>query len=219
MFSVLADGPGRYRLGDGTGVDAGWIHGKTIGFRGLRSEAEAIVAASAGWRTLQSLLRREYAAWPRQEVDWERLRFVHDGAHEWVSDGRIPLARVYRTDRGAAHARHDVAATAGSARQLAVEFVVPSWMDEEAVIPLAHALWNALAPLLGNRLPHDLITTAAPTASPEPHRRYDDVHHSRFPQSATTSHEHLAGERHDERSAFASPDRRTEARARVRAAS
>ena len=94
MFSVLSDGPGRYRLEDGTGTDAGWIHGNAIGFRGLRNEAEAIVAASAGWRTLQSLLHREYAAWPRQEVNWELLRFVNDGAHEWVSDGRIPLARL-----------------------------------------------------------------------------------------------------------------------------
>ena len=162
MFSVLADGPGRYRLGDGTGVDAGWIRGRSIGFRGLHSESEAIVAASAGWRTLQSLLRREYAAWPRQEVDWERLRFVHDGAHEWVSDGRIPLARVYRTS-GTARGRHDVPVTIEPAGRLAVEFVVPSWMDVDAVVPLAHALWQVLAPLLG-KTSHD--TRAARHASP-----------------------------------------------------
>src|SRR5215211_3568437 len=106
MFSVLADGPGRYRLEDGTGVAAGWIRGKSIGFRGLRNEAEAIVAASAGWRTLQSLLRREFATWPRQEVDWERLRFVSDSAHEWVSDGRIPLARLCRAGYGAEDSRN-----------------------------------------------------------------------------------------------------------------
>jgi len=157
MFSVLADGPGRYRLGNGTSVDAGWIRGRSIGFRALRSESEAIVAASAGWRTLQSLLRREFAAWPRQEVDWERLRFVHDGAHEWVSDGRIPLARVYRTS-GTARVRHDVPATVEPAGQLAVEFVVPSWMHVDAVVPLAHALWQVLAPLLG-KTSHDTRAT------------------------------------------------------------
>jgi hypothetical protein len=105
MFSVLEEAPGRYRLGNGPGGDAGWIRGKAIGFRGLRNEAEAIVAASAGWRTLQSLLHREYSTWPRQEVG-------------------------------------------GPARRLAVEFVVPAWMSDESVIPLAHALWHVLAPLL-----------------------------------------------------------------------
>jgi hypothetical protein len=158
MFSVLSDGPGRYRLEDGTGTDAGWIHGNAIGFRGLRNEAEAIVAASAGWRTLQSLLHREYAAWPRQEVNWELLRFVNDGAHEWVSDGRIPLARLHRSNHGAAHDRLHVADADGPARQLAVEFVVPSWMEEEAVVPLAHALWHAIAPLLG-RTSHETRVT------------------------------------------------------------
>ena len=150
MFSVLTDGPRRYRLVDGTGADAGWIRGKSIGFRGLGSEAEAIVAASAGWRALQSRLHREDATWPRQDVDWERLRFVHDGAYEWVSDGRIPLARLYRTRRAAAHGLYEAAA-AGPARQLAVEFVAPSWMSDESMIPLAHALWHVLAPLLGKK--------------------------------------------------------------------
>jgi hypothetical protein len=149
MFSVLADGPGRYRLEDGTGADAGWIRGKSVGFRGLRNEAEAIVAASAGWRTLQSLLHREYAAWPRQEVNWERLRFVNDGAHEWVSDGRIPLARIYRTTHAAARGSDDVVTTHRPTHQLAVEFVVPSWMGADSMIPLAHALWHVLAPLVG----------------------------------------------------------------------
>ncbi len=149
MFSVLSDGPRRYRLENGAGANAGWIRGRAIGFRGLRNEAEAIVAASAGWRTLQDVLRREYAAWPRQEVDWERLRFVNDGAHEWVSDGRIPLARVTHSSRGIAHGLGDAAAVSSPNREYAVEFVVPSWTSEECVVPLAHALWHVLAPLLG----------------------------------------------------------------------
>ena len=120
MFSVLADGAGRYQLGDGTGADAGWIRGRAIGFRGLRNDAEAIVAASAGWRTLQRFLHREEAAWPRPEVDWERLRFVSDGAHEWVSDGRIPLARICRARSGAACSGGERIAENGSAGPLAV---------------------------------------------------------------------------------------------------
>ena len=131
MFSVREDGPRRYQLTDGTGAELGWIRGRAIGFRRFRNRTDAIAAASAGWRSLQSLLRRQYAAWPRQVVAGQVLRFVHDGAHEWVSDGRIPLARVQRL-----------------AHDLAVEFVVPSWMDDEAMIPLAHALRDAVAPWL-----------------------------------------------------------------------
>jgi hypothetical protein len=186
MFSVLADGPGRYRLEDGTGADAGWIRGKSIGFHGLRNEAEVIVAASAGWRTLQSVLHREYAAWPRQDVDWERLRFVSDGAYQWVSDGRVPLARVYRTRHAATHAHDDVAIAAWPTRRLAVEFVVPSWMPEDSMTPLAHALWHALTPLLG-QMSSDVI-------HPEAHRRFDHVYHSAFHRDAGRRHQHAVTE-------------------------
>jgi hypothetical protein len=95
------------------------IRGKSIGFRGLRNEAEVIVAASVGWRTLQSLLHREYAGRPREEVNWERLRFVNDGAYEWVSDGRIPLARVFRASHAAALGSDDAVTTYPPRRQLA----------------------------------------------------------------------------------------------------
>ena len=175
MFSVLSDGPGRYRLEDGTGADAGWIRGKAIGFSGLRNEAEAIVAASAGWRTLQSVLHREYAAWPRQDVDWERLRFVHDGAYEWVSDGRIPLARLYRTRHAAAHGLAAVATAAWPTRRLAVEFVVPAWMHEDSMVPLAHALWHVLAPLLGERSHTRGVIRHAPHAASLPSAQWSDA--------------------------------------------
>ena len=181
MFSVLSDGPRRYRLEDGAGANAGWIRGRAIGFRGLRNEAEAIVAASAGWRTLQSVLRHEYAAWPRQEVAWERVRFVNDGAHEWVSDGRIPLARLRRPSHGALDSRDEASAAAGSTRQFAVEFVVPSWLDEEAVIPLAHALWHVLAPLLGET--SRTISSIGHVAKNESAARDDDPRAPRLSRS------------------------------------
>jgi hypothetical protein len=198
MFSVLADGPGRYRLEDGTGADVGWIRGRSIGFRGLRNEAEVIVAASAGWRTLQSVLHREYAAWPRQEVDWERLRFVSDGAYQWVSDGRIPLARVYRTRHPAVQADDVVAAAAWPRRRLAVEFVVPSWMHEDSMTPLAHALWHVLTPLLGQR--------SSDVIHPEAHRRFEHVYHSPFHSDALTRHQHAVTERHEQRAPSLPPD-------------
>ena len=148
MFSVLADGPLRHRLSDGTGADLGWIRGRAIGFRGLRSESDAIAAASAGWRSLQTLLHRACARWPRRTVEWERVRFVHDGAHEWVSDGRIPLARMQRVPRRLVDTDDGAASGVAPAQLLAIEFVVPSWMDEAALIPIAHALRNVLAAFL-----------------------------------------------------------------------
>lgn len=191
MFSVLAEGPRRFRLENGTGSNAGWIRGKSIGFRGLRNDAEAIVAASAGWRTLQSLLHGEGAARPRQKVDWEHLRFVNDGAYEWVSDGRMPLARVYRTGHGTVRTGDDVAGAGGSKPELAIEFVVPTWMSDESVIPLAHALWHALAPLLGEttydasatrRASHRARLPSAPTYPPAV--RLTGSLHSTAPESA-----------------------------------
>lgn len=148
MCSVLADGPRRHRLADGTGADVGWIRGRAIGFRGLRNKSDVMAAASAGWRSLQTLLHRQYARWPRQVVDWERLRFVHDGAHEWVSDGRIPLARVQRLPLPIVDAQTEGDSGRALETDLAVEFVVPAWMDEGAMIPIAHVLRNVLAPLL-----------------------------------------------------------------------
>jgi hypothetical protein len=162
MFSVFADGPRRHRLVEGAGADVGWIRGRAIGFRGFRNKAEAIAAASAGWRSLQTLLHREYASWPRQVVEWENLRFVHDGAHEWVSDGRIPLARLQRVPR---EVEDDRAPVAAAAHELAVEFVVPSWIDEGAMIPIAHALRHVLAPLL--RVDVEAATRARPAPHPE----------------------------------------------------
>lgn len=167
MFSVLADGPRRHRLTDGTGAELGWIRGRAIGFRGLRNKSEAIAAASAGWRSLQTLLHREYASWPREVVDWENLRFVHDGAHEWVSDGRIPLARLQRIGRRVEDAQTERSAGTTSTHELAVEFVVPSWTDEAAMIPIAHVLRNVLAPLLRGAAEMAIETCPAP----EPRRR------------------------------------------------
>ena len=186
MFSVLADGPRRYRLSDGSGAELGWIRGRAIGFRGFRSKSDVIAAASAGWRSLQFLLRRQFAEWPRQVVEWEQLRFVHDGAHEWVSDGRIPLARVQRMSQPVG-----VGEAGGSAPELAVEFVVPAWMDEGAMVPIAHVLRNVLAPLPRRDVSSGLTSL---------HGEHDNGHHDHAQLAAPTT-----------------PYRRAASRSRVRA--
>jgi hypothetical protein len=137
MFTVIADGDGRYRLEDARGAQVGWIRGRAIGFQGMRSEAAAISAVGAAWNPLQASLRRQYAGRPRDEAALDRLRLAHDGAYEWVTDGRVPLARLHRpaADRAAA--------------TFAVELVLPSYTSEGAAIAVAQFVGSALSAHLG----------------------------------------------------------------------
>src|SRR3712207_3683092 len=96
MIRVLGDGEQRHRLEDAEGCLIGWIRRRAVGFRGFASERHAITAAVDGWRALEGVLRREYPGWPRFQPAFDELRTVHDGAHEWISDGRTPLARLVR---------------------------------------------------------------------------------------------------------------------------
>jgi hypothetical protein len=150
MFSIFADGPGRFRFEDDRGAEVGWIRGRAIGFSGIHDESGAMVAASIGWRALQSLLRREDATLSRDEVDWQHLRLVHDGAYEWVSDGRVPLARLLRSSDTECDGHDGIAGAARPPCRLALEFVVPAWVADHSMIPFADALRHVLAPLLWN---------------------------------------------------------------------
>jgi hypothetical protein len=133
MIRVLADGEQRHRLEDAEGRLIGWIRRRAIGFRGFASERDAITAAVDGWRALESVLRREYAGWPRFAPALDELHLVHDGAHQWISDGRTPLARLVRPP-----------ADAASDQSFAIEFVLPSYASEGVAIAAAHAVARAL---------------------------------------------------------------------------
>jgi hypothetical protein len=164
MISVLADGESCYRLQDPTGADVGWIRGRAIGFHGPWSEAQAIAAAAAGWPTFQCMLQRTFAGWPKPAVALDRLRVVHDGAYEWVSDGRVPVARLDRATSSAAafefvrdaepadtHGADDAADTIRlGAGRLAIQFVLPTFASEGVAISIAQVLGNALAPHLAS---------------------------------------------------------------------
>jgi hypothetical protein len=133
MVRILADGEQRHRLEDADGNHIGWIRRRAVGFRAFASESSAVAAAVVAWRALESVLRREYAGWPRFEPALDELRLVHDGAHEWISDGRTPLARLVRPP-----------ADAMSDASFAIEFVLPSYATEGVVIAAAQIMTRAL---------------------------------------------------------------------------
>ena len=131
MLRILADGDARYRLEDAAGAHVGWIRGRALGFLGPRSDAEAMAAVAAAWPSFDAALERHFAGWPREAVALDQLRTVHDGAYEWVSDGRRPLARLIRPP-------------ADGHGALGIEFVLPSYASEGVVISVAPVVANAL---------------------------------------------------------------------------
>ena len=133
MVKILADGEQRHRLEDADGNRIGWIRRRAIGFGGFQSERDAMAAAVDAWRGLESVLRRAYTGWPRFKPALDALRLVHDGAHEWISDGRTPLARLIRPPA-------DAAADAS----LAIEFVLPSYASEGVAIAAAQVIAREL---------------------------------------------------------------------------
>ena len=136
MIKVFADGENTHRLEDAEGRRIGWIRGRVIGFRGVRSEDEARTAVVAAHGPLDTSLRQHFPGWPQHTPSLARTRVVMDGAYEWIADGSHPLARLHRpvreSDRGL----------------FALEFVLPSYASEGVAMSVAQVLGNALRPYL-----------------------------------------------------------------------
>jgi hypothetical protein len=147
MITVLADGEGRHRLEDAAGSPIGWVHGRAIGFGGVRSADQALAMTVVAWPRLEAVLRRHYFGRPRDEPAWEQLRLAHDGAYEWVTDGQRPLARLRRPP---ADRREG---------DFALEFVLPTYATEGVVVAAAQVVGTAL-------LPHLRGTSGVPPAEP-----------------------------------------------------
>ena len=145
MVKVITEDDHRYRLEDDAGRDIGWILHRVIGFRGFGDEAEAINAAFDAWCALETLLGRVDRTRRQTTVAREKLRLVHDGSAEWVSDGRVPLARVQRPDR-----------TRSRNPSFAIELQLPSHATDG--LRIAAALY--LAQVLQPHLPADGIAAA-----------------------------------------------------------
>jgi hypothetical protein len=130
MLHLLPDGDRRYRLVDGDGREVGWIRGRAVRFLGFLSEEEMVTAATRAWKALQAVLadavdRAADGSLTRQ------LRLVHDGAYEWISDGTIPMARVFRS-------------RSPGDSSMAIELVMPSYADEQLAKSAAMAIASAL---------------------------------------------------------------------------
>lgn len=132
MLRILPDGERRYRLIDGDGREVGWIRGRAVRFLGFLSEAEMVVAVRKAWRALQAVLARAVGRATDGALP-EQLRVVHDGAYEWISDGIIPIARIFRSK--------------SSDSSLAIELVIPSPADEQLARSAALAIAAALNPM------------------------------------------------------------------------
>ena len=132
MLRVMEMGEGIHRIEAPDGAVVGWIRGRTVAFRGFADVDAAIDAAGPASAALEKVLRRQYPGWPHYEVAREKLRLVHDGAYEWVSDGSAPIARLIRP-------REDRDEDYG------LEFALPSYASEGVAISAAQSLWLALS--------------------------------------------------------------------------
>ena len=131
---VLPDGENRYRLTGEDGRELGWIRGRAVRFLGFASADHVMAVAQRAWHALQAVLRREGAAQRRETGVLGALRLVHDGAYEWISDGRIPVARLHRPTR------------VGRQASFAIELVVPSNASHRLPIAAARAIADAVEP-------------------------------------------------------------------------
>ncbi len=134
MVVVLAHGEDSYRLVNSAGADIGWIRQKAVGFGGFDSEAAAIAAALEGGRALALCLKREFGIRHPALSDEPRLSKVHDGAYEWVADGKVPIARLIQTADG------------GRGGRFAIEFVLPSYANDAIAINAAQIIHGAFGP-------------------------------------------------------------------------
>ena len=129
VLSIIPDGERRYRLVDSEGREVGHIFGRSVRLYGFKTESDVIEAARRAWRTLELISPHErYRRLPHKLGP---VRFVHDGANEWVSDGVIPLARIIRPRADA------------SVGTYAIEWLVPADAVCGVSLEALHAIANA----------------------------------------------------------------------------
>lgn len=127
MIRILAEGENLHRLEDASGCWIGWVRGRSIGLRGMHTETEAIAMAGALWEPLEAALARQFPGRAVRSVLPSEIRIVHDGSGEWVSDGRIPMARLLRE-------------ADGRSARISLEFPLPSYAHLNAVLSVAHVV-------------------------------------------------------------------------------
>lgn len=131
MLHVVADGEKRHRLIDHQGREVGWVRGRAVRFLGFASESDVMNAARRAWSALNDVLRRTVDGISARPA-LRHLKLVHDGAYEWIADGAIPIARLYRPG-----ARDT---------SFAIELLVPSHVPDRVALSAIHAMADALRP-------------------------------------------------------------------------
>jgi hypothetical protein len=134
MIKVLSAGDQKHRLEDAAGTQVGWINGRSIGFRGFRTEEDSRAAAAVAWQALDSALQRQYSGSGNRRPALDRLVLIHDGAYEWFSDGVAPVARLLRPHRRAYDGTYGI------------ELVLPTYANEGVAITAACAVASAVRP-------------------------------------------------------------------------
>jgi hypothetical protein len=143
MFNIIGDGEGKYRIMLGEEVAVGWLNDRVVGFRGMTSEALAREAASIAWQAMDAVLANQYAGWPRREPRLDLMRVTHDGAHEWLHAGSMPIARLLRPHRRAFNAT------------FGIELMLPSYATEGVGVTVAQSVARAMVPFVTRRGPDD----------------------------------------------------------------
>jgi hypothetical protein len=128
VLHVIPDGENRHRLVDVQGREVGWIRGRAVRFLGFGSESEVIEAARRAWRALHDTLRRAPDGSSAPSA-LQNLTLVHDGAYEWIADGALPIARLFRPS-----------ARDGS---FAIELLVPRHVPDRVAMSAIQAMADA----------------------------------------------------------------------------
>ncbi|HJQ53763.1 MAG TPA: hypothetical protein VJ825_07955 [Gemmatimonadaceae bacterium] len=150
MLRILQDGENRFRLENAKGHDIGWIRGRSLGFRGIPTEAAAIDAAIDAARALDVTLLREFPGRTPQPIRASRVRLVHDGAYEWVADGDRPLARILRP-----------VGEPFPEETFGIELQLPTYATHHVGIACAYAVRRAIEQ-------HVQVEETTPVAEPQP---------------------------------------------------
>jgi hypothetical protein len=131
-WKLISLGDRKYRLETPSGRRVGWVRGHAVGLLGLRDKNEALAWAPRLRRALDNLLGREYPDRYRAVRGFHDLQLVHDGAYEWIAAGNVPIARLVRPSSNEFDG------------DLAIEFVLPSYVGERVTTAGAAVLANAL---------------------------------------------------------------------------
>ena len=89
-WKLVSEGDGKYRLEDHWGELVAWARRHAVGVNGFFSVAESIAAVPILVQAVDEVLEREHSRQRRPEVDYDKMRLVHDGAYAVVRRRRGP---------------------------------------------------------------------------------------------------------------------------------